>query len=234
MLLHKTINRVNPMETASDTVDVFRAIDWSLANMGKMNVENWGPYAYKPESRFYLLYDDEHFYLLLLTSGEYEKSPRKEVSEFQGSVCQDSCLECFLSFNPDSPLYLNIESNALGTPHVGLGEQRKGRKHLTAEEVSDLKILPIKVGESSLNNLDFAYDWGLFIEIPLSFLAQFWPEIKLTDKDFKPLRPGQRIRANFYKCGDLTPVPHFYTWAPIETAQPDFHQPAFFGHLVLG
>ena len=234
MLQYKLINRVNPIVDASNPAEIFRGIDWSLAEAGKMDVENWGAYAYKPESRFYFLYDVDHFYILLLTRGQYEKSPRTEVTEFQGSVCQDSCLECFLSFNPDSPLYLNIESNALGTPHVGLGEERKGRRHLSAEEVSDLRILPIKADENALKNLEFTYDWGLFLEIPLRFLAQFWPEIKETDYSYKPLIPGQHIKANFYKCGDLTDVPHYYTWAPIDTPQPDFHQPDFFGNFVLG
>jgi hypothetical protein len=43
----------------------------------------------------------------------------------------------------------------------------------------------------------------------------------------------ETIRANFYKCGDLTAHPHFLSWNPIDLPKPDFHRPEFFGTLTL-
>jgi hypothetical protein len=47
------------------------------------------------------------------------------------------------------------------------------------------------------------------------------------------LLAGQKIRANFYKCGDKTPEPHFISWNPIDLPKPNFHVPQFFGLLEL-
>jgi hypothetical protein len=42
---------------------------------------------------------------------------------------------------------------------------------------------------------------------------------------------GKKCRANFYKCGDDLPEPHFLAWNMINTEEPDFHRPEFFGTL---
>ena len=42
---------------------------------------------------------------------------------------------------------------------------------------------------------------------------------------------GLKATANFMKCGDETSDPHFVTWAPIATENPDYHRPEFFGVL---
>jgi hypothetical protein len=43
----------------------------------------------------------------------------------------------------------------------------------------------------------------------------------------------ETIRANFYKCGDSTAVPHYLSWSHIATETPDFHRPEFFGELYF-
>ena len=48
------------------------------------------------------------------------------------------------------------------------------------------------------------------------------------------LEAGTTLRANVYKCGDDLPVPHFISWSPIHTPEPSFHQPTFFGEIILG
>jgi hypothetical protein len=45
--------------------------------------------------------------------------------------------------------------------------------------------------------------------------------------------PTESLRANFYKWGDGTSVPHYLTWSHIVTETPDFHRPEFFGELFL-
>jgi len=42
---------------------------------------------------------------------------------------------------------------------------------------------------------------------------------------------GKIFRANFYKCGDKLTVPHYVTWNPVGTENPDYHQPEHFGLL---
>jgi hypothetical protein len=40
-----------------------------------------------------------------------------------------------------------------------------------------------------------------------------------------------KCRANFYKCGDLLPDPHFIAWSDIKSEKPNFHLPDYFGLL---
>ena len=44
---------------------------------------------------------------------------------------------------------------------------------------------------------------------------------------------GKEMGANFYKCGDELPTPHFLSWNPIEWAEPSFHRPEQFGKLIF-
>ena len=37
--------------------------------------------------------------------------------------------------------------------------------------------------------------------------------------------------ANFYKCGDDTTKPHYISWNPVKSINPDFHRPEHFGIL---
>ena len=68
--------------------------------------------------------------------------------------------------------------------------------------------------------------WEIFYEIPASFVQLFIPDFALT--------PGKVLRANCYKCGDLTVQEHYMSWNPVEVVDPDFHVPAFFGKMILG
>ena len=64
--------------------------------------------------------------------------------------------------------------------------------------------------------------WEIFYKIPLFFINLIFPEFKLTS--------GTALRANCFKCADLTEPPHYLTWNPhplLEYAS--FHNPDAFG-----
>jgi hypothetical protein len=65
--------------------------------------------------------------------------------------------------------------------------------------------------------------WELKVVIP--FTALFENEIKGL-KDLKP-------RCNIYKCGNLLKLPHYVSWSPIQSEQPDFHRPECFGNIIF-
>ena len=71
-----------------------------------------------------------------------------------------------------------------------------------------------KVGECS---------WESALVIPVS--ALFGHQVTLLD--------GQKMRANFYKCGDLLQTPHFLSWNAIQLPEPKFHCPEFFGTITF-
>ncbi len=47
------------------------------------------------------------------------------------------------------------------------------------------------------------------------------------------LAPGTVIRANCYKCGDLTEKEHYLSWNPVDHPTPDFHRSCDFGAMIL-
>ena len=85
-------------------------------------------------------------------------------------------------------------------------------------------------GEAPYYNFEFNcigtihgnFSWNLLAAIPLSLIG-------VTYEPGKPVT----MRANFYKCADATSEPHYLSWAPIDTPQPDFHRPEFFGDITL-
>ena len=41
------------------------------------------------------------------------------------------------------------------------------------------------------------------------------------------------IRANCFKCGDLTVQPHYMMWNETTSETPDFHRPQDFGRMIF-
>ena len=67
------------------------------------------------------------------------------------------------------------------------------------------------------------HSWNVVEIIPVS--ALFRSNIESFD--------GKLMRANFNKCGDELPTPHFLSWSPIEWKEPSFHRPEQFGELIF-
>ena len=65
--------------------------------------------------------------------------------------------------------------------------------------------------------------WEITYQVPISFIQRFFP-------DFIPAS-GKTIRANFYKCGDLTVQEHYLCWNMISENVISFHRPCDFGLL---
>lgn len=163
-----------------------------------------------------IAHDGERLFLYYSVVGEVIRAAN--TKDF-GSVWQDSCVEFFMQREGESG-YRNFECNILGA--------LLSRKHETREKGEmQLNEMPSIVRQSTIchryeGELEVS-DWNLFMEIPKSALG-FSDEESLV---------GQRIRANFYKCGDETPEPHFLSWNPIDLPKPNFHTPQFFGVLEL-
>ena len=63
--------------------------------------------------------------------------------------------------------------------------------------------------------------WSVLAYIPYSFLLNHYSCVE------------KEMRANFYKCGNNTVIPHYSTWNRVELPKPDYHRPEFFGRLIL-
>lgn len=145
-----------------------------------------------------------------------ETKPKRTYTQPDSPVCRDSCLECFLNPAPEGDFgYLNLECNANGALHAAYGRDRNDRVFLR----------DIGVALPQVNVQETAQVWSAEFTVPFSLLEALYQ---------KPcFQPGDEIAVNFYKCGDETDPPHYGCWSPIETPQPDFHRPEFFGRLVV-
>ena len=145
-----------------------------------------------------------------------------------GRVWEDSCCEFFLSPDCDGNYY-NFECNCLGVLllHGGEGTDRPDAPRHAYDEVKRWSSLQesgsAKTGlvPGSPTPVGTDLEWDLVEIIPAS--ALFNHRIPSFD--------GRKMRANFYKCGDLLSSPHFLSWAPISLPEPKFHCPEFFGDL---
>ena len=154
-------------------------------------------------------YDDTAFYLRLSAREEHI---RAELTGPLDEVCEDSCLEFFFRPVADDPRYMNIECNPNGCLFVGIGTNIENLQRLTPAQHP---ITPVA--------RKIPGGWETVYEIPYAFLRQHFP-------DFSP-KSGDIMRANFYKCGDLTPIPHYLCWNPVPMQDFAFHNPEAFGMI---
>lgn len=126
-------------------------------------------------------------------------------------VCEDSCLEFFFTPNTAEQKYINFEMNPAGAVHSHIGEGRGKR------EAFDIVGTGVRIYTQILP----LEGWRAFLFVPYSLID------KLYDKR------ENVFKANFYKCGDSTVKPHYATWNPVGTEKPDYHQPAYFGKIIL-
>lgn len=171
----------------------------------------WPSYPYKPEVSFIIAYDDDNIFLKYFVS---EKTIRAKVENINGNVWEDSCVEFFIGF--DDQGYYNFEFNCLGVALVGFGKDRSKRELIAADVIR--KINTVSTIQKTSSGL---IHWELSINIPLQTFVHH---------SFTSLQ-GRQCRANFYKCGDLLPEPHFLSWSDIQSPEPNFHLSQFFGSL---
>lgn len=173
----------------------------------------WAAYPYKPRIRFAMAYDAQRIYLKYYVEENFIKAANGQIN---APVYQDTCVEFFVLF--DDTGYYNLEFNCTGTALVGFGKAREGRRLLPEEIIRKIRYLAV-IRNQDVNTVH----WELTLAIPLEVFIHHGP-ISLR---------GKKVRGNFYKCGDRLPEPHYLAWSNIQSPEPDFHRPEFFGTLVF-
>lgn len=174
----------------------------------------WPEFAAMSKVSFTIAHDESNIFLKYFVE---EKYIRAENILPNSPVYEDSCVEFFISFD-EGANYYNFEFNCIGTALVGYGPAKENRQLLDTNLIDNLKTKSTINSESGKGA-----KWELTIIIPLStFVNNIISELK-----------NLSCRANFYKCGDLLPEPHFISWSNIKAETPNFHLPEFFGRLVF-
>ena len=177
---------------------------------------NWSEFCYKPDVKLSICYSDSE---LLIKFYVTENGVRAVNGEANTPVYQDSCVEFFTKPVSDGP-YKNFEFNAIGTCLSQVGMDRNSRDFVDAEQIATIRRLS-SLGSETFEEKPGEHTWSLLVAIPFTLIFG----------EAQPDLSGKIIRSNFYKCGDKLSQVHYLSWNPIETEDPDFHRPEFFGVL---
>lgn len=182
-----------------------------------IEVINWDEFSYKPETKFWIGCSHSE---LILHYEVAEDRVRAEFGKTGDPVYRDSCVEFFI--NPGDDSYFNFETNAVGTRYAARGHNREDTIPFSMA-INELVRRKASLGLKPFGEREGDVSWSLTLGIPLKFFAG----TELAD----PF--GKSFKGNFYKCGDDSKVPHYVTWNPIGTIQPDFHRPEYFGTITF-
>lgn len=198
-----------------DLLDISKEIDL-LTEIYRIDKVNWPDFSYKPSVKFRIAYGKRELFLKYYVE---EEAIRAEKSLNNDMVCEDSCVEFFVSPAADG-VYYNFEFNCIGTCRVGFGTSRADNSVIDLETVDKIRRYST-LGNKPFHERKGSFKWELIAVIPLGIFERY----KITTLQ------GMVFRANFYKCGDKLSLPHYLTWNEVGTPEPDFHSSDFFGEI---
>jgi hypothetical protein len=196
--------------------------EWQEVESAKVDLPHWPSQSlHLPQTRVKMQYDSENLYLIFRVRDNYVRASAKDI---HGEVWKDSCVEFFFTPHSGSDLsYFNLEVNCCGTMLMQYHTApRQNSRFINVEQCKRIQIASSASGPI-LKEITKPLTWTVEYRLPLDLLAGYC--------DYQKPAPGVNWRANFYKCADDTSHPHWIAWSPIETDQPDFHRPDYFGTI---
>ena len=203
----KTIKSIYHADWQGDTLANIDLLMAQLPNSQSISTLNWKEqYPAAPNTTFTLAHTDEMLYIRFEVKGEVPLATKTHDLEL---VNEDACVEMFIG-NADNTRYWNFEFNPAGVCNASHRKERKvDVVRLNPEQLASIQ----RYGQQLC-----AAHWTLLVGIPLALI-----ELDLSREHAR--------RANFYKCGDKTPMKHYASWNPIVAEAPAFHLPEYFGEL---
>ena len=205
-----------------DPKDVPALLDRNKIPFERIASVNWEEtFPYCPEVSFRIAHTGD---AVLVHFKVKEEAVQAIASKDNGSVWKDSCVEFFVSPSCDDTYY-NIESNCVGNILVQYGKKGPSRPVASLETVSLIRRWSSLGREPIMEPItgDGGVEWEYVEIIP--------KEVFFGDNIVS--FSGMEMTANFYKCGDSLPTPHYLSWAPIEFERPQFHMPEFFRKIYF-
>lgn len=172
----------------------------------------WKAYPYQPQVSYVMAHNNESIFLKFYVTEQFVSAAHGAIN---APVYEDSCVEFFIGF--DETGYYNFEFNCIGACLAAFGGDRDSRRLLAEESIGKIRSQAVVTREGGKE----AVHWTITLAIPLE-VFEFHCLSSLS---------GVQSRANFYKCGDGLPEPHYLCWSEVESPEPDFHRPQFFGTL---
>ena len=164
---------------------------------------------------FTISYDADTIYIKYFV---LEKDVIAKYININDPVYKDSCVEFFIAFDGEENYY-NFEFNSKGTCLAQNGNSKNERNFLAVSSIKKIKTI-----STFRNNKEGGFvEWELIVAIPREVFS--YDHIN----DFS----GKKAKMNLYKCGDDLPKPHYLCWSPIQSEEPNFHLPEFFGEATF-
>lgn len=207
-----SIGYIRDIETMPDE-EVVRILTETTERQA-IDCVNWKEYPYSPEVGFHIAYSDKVLAVLFNVNEEHLRGTALEIN---GPVWEDSCVEIFIA-DPFSDNYFNFETNCIGTKLASRRRSRTDADHFGPDQMARIRCfgsLPHEI--TDIKGKD--QPWWLVEMIPFELIGLE--------------KAPERLRANFYKCGDKCNRMHFLSWSEIDLPTPDFHCPEFFGEVIL-
>lgn len=186
-----------------------------IENSAKIMLDkiNWGFTQYTPEVYAKLVYGKKGFDIEFTV---FESNPLREITNHQGNVSGDSCVEFFVKFDPEnSDEYINFEVNANGAMRADIRTDRANYKHL---DLSDIEAMKIKT------DITDTY-WTASYTVSETLIKKYYPLFSMDKCRY--------LLGNFYKCGSNTAHRHYLTVFELKCEKPDFHRQEYFGKINL-
>lgn len=207
-----------PYVKTLDTLELSAMLPIFESEAKRINIDivNWGEYPYKPQVTVDIARGKNDLFLHYTVKGN---SIKAVYTADNSSVHEDSCVEFFMK-KTDADTYMNFEFNCIGTCDAASRFSKTEKTSLTEDEYDQIRRFSTISG-GAFEEKEGVFSWELTVAIPFNLMG--------LDSNNLP----EKIKANFYKCADLTADPHFLSWSPINLPEPNFHCPAFFGELYF-
>lgn len=205
-----------PFVSIAEADSVVAGVSSFLNQLKRHSIDNllWSYNGYKPNVSFAIAYTTDSILLKYFVTEKHVTSEHREIND---PVFEDTCVEFFIAFGDDKNYY-NLEFNRIGTPLVGYGSGKLDRSFIKKPAISQIRSLNKTAPQPDQEGNT---EWELTLSIPFSLF---------TYNNINSLA-GSTGRVNFFKCGDNLPDPHFLSWNYVDTPQPNFHLPEFFGTI---
>ena len=222
LLLTLLISKVAFLTPEPAIEDVIAKFDEAGIAWNAVDKVNWPGYPYKPFVEFRMMHSETEIYLQFHVR---ENGVRAVYGYDFGSLpFTDDCVEFFMIPSVRDSSYFNLEMNCIGHGTFDYGPGRLDRHRCSDEIIRQIRRHST-LGSEAFGTREGEQEWTLPLAIPKRLYAQ--ADLNLTSFS------GRTVRANFYKCGDRTAVPHFLSWSPVGTPRPSFHEPQWFGEVTF-
>lgn len=208
---------------------------WATARPVEIDRFPWYAGGERQPARVRLLYDAATLFLQFHCRDRHVFA---EITELNGPVCEDSCVEFFASPHavvrdntPRPTPYFNLEINCCGTMLMGYGPDRHTRVRIPRQLARRIEIATSEPGPTREESPGDE-GWWVAVALPFDVVAELAASSGMDVPGPPGLLPeaGTVWRGNFYRCGGRTD-PQYACWAPVSAPRPDYHRPESFGEI---